>query len=431
MNVKIIGLVCAVGSLAAIGFVSLDSALVAEADPGRLRTQAWALALGGALASAAALVDYRCLRKRGLPWILLGLSLVALALVLVPGIGERINGARRWFRWGGQPSEFAKIAVLLWVADYATRHLARMHGFRIGFAAPLLGVGAATTLIFVEQDWGTALLLLGVSTTVLAVAGTRPTYLGGAGLFAAALLGVLARLDPLRWARVVCFLDPERYQDGAGGQQWHGLLSLGTGGLFGNFFGGGRHKFGFVPEQQTDFIFTLIGEELGLWGTLLVLGLFLVLFRSGMAIAWGAGDPFGRLLATGLTCLITYQALVNLGVVTCLLPNKGIPLPFISYGCSDMLCMFTAVGLLISIARHSPNASAQDPPLEQPEDKTAQERRAALHALPLDKPHRPLWKRIATRFVRRRAQDPFRAARSYQRPPHPHPPRTGELERHE
>ena len=182
---------------------------------------------------------------------------------------------------------------------------------------------------------------------------------------------------------------------------------MGSGGLFGGFFGSGRHKFGFVPEQHTDFIFSLIGEELGLSGTLLVLGLFFVVFKSGLSIAWGAGDPFGRFLAVGLTSLITYQALVNMGVVTCLLPNKGIPLPFISFGSSDLLCMCVATGLLVSIARHSPEPPAGQPPPSSPEDGAALERRAALHALPLGDAKRPWWKRIRLRPRRGCARNAF------------------------
>ncbi|HOU87992.1 MAG TPA: FtsW/RodA/SpoVE family cell cycle protein, partial [Verrucomicrobiota bacterium] len=303
------------------------------------------------------------------------------------------------------------------LASYAACHLERMGDFQAGFVTPLLGSGAASLLIFVEQDWGTALLLIGASVIVLTVAGTRPVYLGGAGLGGLGLLTTLARHDPHRWARLICFLDPERYQDGIGAQQWHGLLSLGTGGLFGGFFGSGRHKFGFVPEQHTDFIFSLIGEELGLSGTLLVLGLFFLVFKSGLWIAWGAGDPFGRLLAAGLTSLITCQALVNMGVVTCLLPNKGIPLPFISFGTSDLLCMCVATGLLVSIARRSPGLPAGQAPPLSPEDDAARERRAALHALPLGDEKRPWWKRISLRLGRVGARNAFRAARSYQRPP--------------
>jgi len=416
MNLKTAILLCAVGSLPAIGLVTLVSTMVDGGDPNRLRTHAWALALGGGLGLAAALIDYRRLSRHGLPRMLLGLSLAALALVLVPGIGEEINGARRWFRWGGQPSEFAKVAVLVWLANYAACHMNRMGDSKAGFVTPLLGSGAASLLIFVEQDWGTALLLVGASVSMLTVAGTRPVYLGGAGLGGLGLLTILVRQDPHRLARLICFLDPERYQDGIGAQQWHGLLSMGSGGLFGGFFGSGRHKFGFVPEQHTDFIFSLIGEELGLSGTLLVLGLFFLVFKSGLSIAWGAGDPFGRFLAVGLTSLMTCQALVNMGVVTCLLPNKGIPLPFISYGASDLLCMCVATGLLVSIATHSPKPPAGQKPPPSPEDDAARDRRAALHALPLGDEKRPWWKRIRLRLGRVGTRNAFRVSRIYQRP---------------
>jgi hypothetical protein len=195
------------------------------------------------------------------------------------------------------------------------------------------------------------------------------------------------------------------------------LLSLGVGGLWGARIGEGSHKFGFVPEQQTDFILSLIGEELGFLGTSFVVLMYAVIFACGMRIAWRLADPLARLLVTGLTTLITLQALINIGVVSCSLPNKGIPLPFVSYGGSDVVCLSMAVGLIVAVVRRAAVVPAAERATVV-EDERVRERRARLASVALGRAHLPWWRRWLRleRWGRRAAQSPVAALRSYQRP---------------
>jgi len=204
-----------------------------------------------------------------------------------------------------------------------------------------------------------------VTLGLLSVAGAHWGYLVSTGIIGAETFTLLLLHNPLRLQRFMVFLDPEKFRDGTGWQGWHAMLALGSGGPLGTFLGAGSHKNGFVPEQQTDFVLSLLGEELGFAGTAVILFLFLIILLSGIRIAWKVADPFGQLLAFGITLLIGVQAFINIGVVTSSLPNKGIALPFVSYGGSSTLCMLTALGLLISVARHGPvpaeNSTASDP----------------------------------------------------------------------
>src|SRR5438045_1179084 len=227
-----------------------------------------------------------------------------------------------------------------------------------GLVAPGLFIGLTLGLIFFEPDWGTTLLLAGVSGAVLLVAGVRwryflPPLLLGALTFFIFLLG-----NPLRMKRILSWINPQETKDGVGYQAWQATLALGSGGWNGLGLGNGRQKFGYLPEHQTDFIFANIGEELGLIATLGVVGAFAVLLVCGVYIAWHSRDTFGLLLATGLTFLIVLQAFINIGVVTSALPNKGLPLPFISRGGSNLFLMLVCVGLLLSVARRAADQRA-------------------------------------------------------------------------
>jgi cell division protein FtsW len=211
----------------------------------------------------------------------------------------------------------------------------------------------ALGLIFIEPDRGTTILLAAVTGAMLLVAGVRwrhlllPVAAGAAGLAASIWH------DPMRMKRIFSWWDLEQHKEGAGYQAYQAMLALGSGGWTGLGLGNGRQKLGFVPEHHTDFIFSIIGEELGLVATLLVVAAFVVIALCGIYIALHARDNFGGLLALGLTLLIALQAAINIGVVTSALPNKGLPLPFISYGGSNLLAMLTCVGILFSVARHA------------------------------------------------------------------------------
>lgn len=349
-------LVFAVGALLSLGLVMLYSAgMRAGATEGSARflvqQLAWA-GIGLAACVGAATMDYRWLKQ--LAWPLLAVSVLLLGLVLVPGIGFDANGARRWFRYGTlsfQPSEAGKIALIIALAAYGERQQRAMKTFTRGLVIPGIFISLVLALIFVEPDRGTAILLAAVSGVMLLVAGVRWRYI--VPPVALALIGLACSLwfDSVRRGRILSWLNPDGYKDGVGWQSWQSVIALGSGGWNGLGLGNGRQKLGFVPEHQTDFIFSVIGEELGLIATLSVLVLFVMVVISGIYIAWNARDIFGLLLGTGITFLIGFSAFINIGVVTGALPNKGLPLPFISYGGSNLLLMLGSVGVLLSIVR--------------------------------------------------------------------------------
>jgi cell division protein FtsW len=276
-----------------------------------------------------------------------------LVLVFIPGIRVQTNGANRWVRGLGQPSEFAKPAVIIVLASwFARRDKSEVQDLRRGFVIPLLMGLVPAVLIFVEPDWGTAILLGSVTFVMLALAGARWSYLAVTVAALGALLSVLLACNPIRLERLLTFLDPEAHRHGGGWQAWQSLLAIGSGGWGGHFLDGSLHKFGYVPEQQTDFIFARIGEETGLWGTSLVVLLYMGILYSGLQIMNQARERFGYFLAFGCTVMVVFQAWINLAVATGLVPNKGLPLPFVSYGGSGLFAMLACVGLLGSVAWH-------------------------------------------------------------------------------
>jgi cell division protein FtsW len=280
----------------------------------------------------------------------------------VPGVGHKVYGAQRWISIkkavNFQPSEFAKIALILVLAWYGERYQRKMPEFFRGLIFPGCIIVFILALIFPEPDWGASLLLAAVSCTMLLLAGTRFLYF--LPFIIAGCIGIyfLILNNPVRLARVVAWLDLEANKNGVGYQTCQSLVALGSGGWFGLGLGNGRQKLGYVPEHHTDFILSVIGEELGLVATLSVLTAFLVLIFCGFYIASKSKHQFGFLLGAGVTFLIGFQAFINIGVVTGVLPNKGLPLPFISYGGSNLLMMFICLGLLLNIARESCGISA-------------------------------------------------------------------------
>jgi len=307
----------------------------------------------------AACMDYRRLMKIS-PW-LLGLSAVLLALVFAPIVGHAAKGAHRWIgRPGGQtyfqPSEMAKLAMIIFLAAYADRYQRQMTGFIKGLVIPGAVIAVVLALIFIEPDRGCTILLAAVCGVMLIVAGSRLSFLILPAVLLASGLAFSFWRDPMRMGRIMAWLHPDQNKDGAGYQVREAVIALGSGGPFGLGLGNGRQKLGFVPEHHTDFIFSIIGEELGFVATMMVVALFVVLIICGVAIARRASDTFGLLLATGLTFMIGFQAFINLGVVTGMLPNKGMPLPFISYGGSNLVLMLVSVGLLVSISRFAREA---------------------------------------------------------------------------
>jgi len=362
MKVAVTTLSGCVASLLALGLVMLYSASMVMRD-GRTHSEIGAHYLmmqliwcgfGFLACVVAASLDYQIFKKYA--WPLFVVALLLLALVLVPHLGSVRGNARRWFSFHGvsfQPSELGKIGLILALAWYGDRFQRRMHTFTWGVVLPMLIIAVELVLIFREPDWGTTFLLAAVGAAMLLLAGTRWRFFLPPML--AAIGGAVFMLlhNPMRMKRIFSWLDLEQHKEDVGYQAYQAMLALGSGGWTGLGLGNGRQKLGWVPEDHTDFIFSIIGEELGLTATLLVVAAFLVLAICGLYIALHARDRFGTLLAAGITLLINLQAAINIGVVTSALPNKGLALPFISYGGSSMVVMLMCVGLLLSVARRA------------------------------------------------------------------------------
>src|SRR5215471_9814221 len=354
MKVAVTILAFCVTSLLALGLVMLYSSSMTQVGAHYLMMQLVWCVFGFGLCVAAASLDYQLLKKYA--WPVFGIAVLLLLLVLVPHIGRKINGARRWFDLHGvrfQPSELGKLALIIALAWYGDRFQRRMHTFKWGIVFPVAIIGAILGLIFVEPDRGTTILLASVSGAMLLLAGVQWKFIIPPVVLAIVGLVVSILHDPMRMKRIFSWLYLEENKDGVGYQAYQAMIALGSGGWTGLGLGNGRQKLGFVPEHHTDFIFSIIGEELGLVATLLVVLAFLALVVSGICIALNSRDTFGLLLGSGISFLIGFQAFINIGVVTSALPNKGLPLPFISYGGSNLLIMLACVGLLLSIARQS------------------------------------------------------------------------------
>jgi cell division protein FtsW len=349
-------LMIAVVALVSLGIVMLTStgAYAQDncGDPNYYLTHQFKwLAVGTALCIVAALLDYRWLEKNW--WLLYVAALVLLCCCFIPGIGKSIHGSRRWIGFGGQtlqPSEIAKMAALVGLAWWFSRKQTEARGFLAGFLYPLMGIGLLVAMIVPEVDLGSSTLIAGVTLLVMFVAGTRIPYLALTAAFGSGLLALGIWLLPERTGRFLAFIQPEKYHADAY-QQVQGLIALGSGGIGGLGLGSGRQKSAYLPFAHTDFIFPVVGEELGLFFTLAVVLCYLVILVSGIVIATRASDRFGQLLGFGIVALIALQAAMNIGVTTMVLPNKGLPLPFISYGGSNLAFCLAGIGILISIYR--------------------------------------------------------------------------------
>jgi cell division protein FtsW len=362
MKVAVTTLAFCVTSLLALGLVMLYSSSMVMVDKHThseigahmLQMQLLWCILGFIACVTLAALDYEVLKKFALP-VFVG-SLFLSALVFVPHVGINLNGAHRWIRLPGatfQPSEIVKIALIVmlaWYGDYSQR---KMNTFKRGIIIPGVIIAAALGLIFIEPDRGTTILLAAVSGTMLMIAGVRWLHVIPPVLAGAAALVYSLTHDSMRSGRITAWLHPEAHAGGAALQAEQAKIAIGSGGLTGLGLGDGMQKHGFLPEIQSDFIFANIGEELGLVATLLVVLAFLVITICGLFIALRSRDQFGCLLAVGITSLISYQAIINIGVVTSLLPNKGLALPFISAGGSSLLAMLMGVGILLSVARQA------------------------------------------------------------------------------
>lgn len=281
-------------------------------------------------------------------------SIGLLILVLIPGIGTKAGGAVRWLRLGPlsfQPAELAKLSVILMLAySLAKKEHERIKDFSIGVLPQLILILPVCFLIVVQPDFGTAVMLIGLLVVMLFVAGIRRRYLVGLGALALAGGGFLIALKGYRTERLLTFLDPWKNATGSGFQIVQSFLAFGSGGVMGTGLGRGTQKLFYLPEPHTDFILSVIGEELGFIGVMAVILLFVMLIICGIKIAMNSYDLFGSYMALGIIILIALQTIINMGVVMGLLPTKGMPLPFVSYGGTSLLTNMIFIGMLLSIS---------------------------------------------------------------------------------
>jgi cell division protein FtsW len=351
-------LLLAILGLTALGLVMVysASAVMAKASTGDaffyLKRQLVAALLGMGALLLALRMGYRRLAPLAYPLLLLGV--LALALVLIPGIGTTAGGARRWIRVPGaslQPAELAKLAFVTYLAYSLSKKREKVRVFSIGFLPHCLVAMLMVGLVMLEPDFGSAVAIGLLLFALLFAAGARISWLVGS-LLAAVPFAVLAiSRSPYRMKRILAFLDPWGHRHDIGYQIAESLMSIGSGGFFGVGLGAGHQKLFFLPEAHTDFIFAMIGEELGFCGSVLVIGLYAVVVWRGVRAALNATDAFGAYLALGLTCLLGFGACVNLGVAMGVLPTKGLTLPLISYGGTSLVVSLFSAGVLLSISQ--------------------------------------------------------------------------------
>ncbi len=309
--------------------------------------------IGTILAGLAMSMDYHKLKSYSK--VLLIISTILLVLVLIPGIGKEIGGSRRWFRlWimSFQPSEFAKLSLIIYLADVLSRKQPKIKSFFHGFLPPLFILGVNVGLVLMQPDLGTAVATGCIAFIMFLVAGIRLVHIVPIILSSVPVLCALIFNVAYRRRRILAFLNPWDDPQGVGFQIIQSFLALGSGGLLGVGLGQSKQKLFYLPESHTDFIFSIIGEELGLAGTLSVVLLFCLLIFYGTKIAIKSTEFFGHLLAIGLVSMIAIEAVINIAVVTGSIPTKGLPLPFISYGGSALVCNMVSVGLLLNIGKH-------------------------------------------------------------------------------
>lgn len=346
-------LIC-VATLILIGLISIFSA-TQSLDAGSykfLERQIMWLGISVVAGVFVSLVDLESLKKI----VPLGsfFAILLLVLVLIPAVGNEVNGSRRWISFGSvgfQPSEFAKVPFVFLLAYYLSTHQRHIKTLIRGFGIPLGIIGVFCVLVILEPDFGTCALYGAVGVMVLYLAGTRLTYLIPSVISGATLFLYLIFQDPVRLARLMSFLDVEANKNDGAYQLYQGQMAFGSGGVMGVGAGNGRFQNSFLPEAHTDFIFSIIGEEFGFMVTCLVVILFLVIFCTVIFSMRRAPNLFQGLLVLGSLLMIIMQALINMGVVTGLLPTKGMSLPFISYGGSNLVVMCVFTGVLINCLR--------------------------------------------------------------------------------
>lgn len=365
-------LLTAVLLLSVIGIIAVYSSSYALGerefhDPNYfVKRQAVFMAVGLVVMVVAMRLPYHALSTLS-PLIMLA-AVAGLALVLIPGIGFEQNGARSWIRIGGipplQPSEFAKFGVIVYLAAWLTAKGDQLKDFSLGVLPFVTMVGFVAALIMLEGDLGTTIVVGAITGTLFFIAGARLIHtLALMGSAALAFVVLLATGDQYRVDRLTSFLNAESDPQGVGFHTLQLLVAFGSGGIDGLGLGVSRQKFFYVPGSHTDGVLAIIGEELGFIGTCMVIGLFMVLLARGWMTVKRADGQFGSLLAAGILAWVAFQALINIGGVTRLMPLTGIPLPFVSYGGTALLAIFAATGVLLSVSRYTVEAVEARPPV--------------------------------------------------------------------
>ena len=326
-----------------------------------LKKQAMAAGLGMVLMILAAKLDYHRWQALAIP--LLVLSAGLLGILIFPGLRHEVGGSARWLKFSFlsfQPAELAKLALVIYLARSLTKKEGRMQSLKVGVLPHFIVLGVLFVLVLKQPDFGTGVVFATLVFILLFVAGARVLYLGAAVMAAVPVLFYIATRAHYRMGRLLAFLDPWKDPSDSGFQIIQSFLAFGAGKQFGVGLGEGHQKLFYLPEVHTDFIFSVIGEELGLLGVTVVIGLFVFLTWRGFRACFRAADLFGSYLALGVTLLIAVQALLNMGVVMGLLPTKGATLPFVSYGGTSLMINLMALGILLNISSQGVKGSDED-----------------------------------------------------------------------
>jgi len=346
--------------LVTVGVIMLASTSAVQADATYkdsaffLKRQVVALLVGFGASIACMRIPYR--QWRVLAPLLALVTIILLIMTLIPGVGINLKGSSRWLRLGPvniQPSELGKFAVIVVMGVWLTHAQRRITSFRDGMAIPILILAVFAGLIFAEPDFGTTMLIGLTGFAMMFLAGTRLDFLITAGVSGLCAFAFAVMQNEVRMRRILAFLDPEAYAENEAFQLLHAIYAFVIGGFSGVGLGESLQKRFYLPEAHTDFIFAILGEEFGVIASLAIILLFMAFFGFGLLISFRSSDMFGRLMAFGITVVISLQAAINIGVVTGCLPTKGLPLPFISYGGTSLVMSLAMVGVLVNIAFHN------------------------------------------------------------------------------